>query len=443
MKDSTNDSTLLPSRLVSLLLIAINAVVKEYELANPNLRHRKLPLATLIKFLIGAEGGSLKKELLRTNINVSIPAITQARKPIPPELLKQVLDLFNQSCEENARYRGYKILAVDGSSINMPRNPEADSFVCNSSAPEVYNQLHLNTIYDICADTYFDALIQPEPQKDEIGALVEMLKSNTFETPTILIADRGYESYNLLAHLLEKDNLDFLIRVKQNHSAMREIAKLPMMELDCKIKFTITTTQTNEDKLKRHVFLQVPKKSETSSKTRRARWDFPSPYPMALRIVRFQLNNGQFETIATSLPPEFSPEDIKELYHMRWGIETSFRNLKYSVGLINIHSRSDDSVAQEIFASLTAYNLTARIMRSAVIDSPEDGKYEYKANFKLSVALCREYFRGFARLGKTTMSEEELLKQISDNLIPIRPNREDQRKLKPKGFSGFAYRISS
>jgi len=86
--------------------------------------------------------------------------------------------------------------------------------VCNDSAPHGYNQLHLNPLFDICNRTHFDAVVQPEPQKDEIGVLVEMLQRNDFERKTLIIADRGYESYNLLAHMMEKDNTDFLIRVK-------------------------------------------------------------------------------------------------------------------------------------------------------------------------------------------------------------------------------------
>ena len=43
-------------------------------------------------------------------------------------------------------------------------------------------------------------------------------------------------------------NTDFLIRVKQDRTAMREIGKLPMTELDTDVSFTITTTQTKEDK---------------------------------------------------------------------------------------------------------------------------------------------------------------------------------------------------
>ncbi len=135
-----------------------------------------------------------------------------------------------------------------------------------------------------------DAVIQPTPRKDEPGALVEMVKRNRFNRRTIIVLDRGYEGYNVMAHLMNPPNVYFVLRVKHNHSAMREIARLPMLELDCAIAFTISTTQTNEDKRNRHIYLPQPKKSKPGSTTRRARWDFPSPYAMRLRIVRFQFH---------------------------------------------------------------------------------------------------------------------------------------------------------
>ena len=311
-------------------------------------RNRKLSWAGVICLLIGAEGGSLAKELHRADIDVTPDAISQRRAQISPETFRDVFQRFNASCEDSGNFRGYRLLAVDGTSVNIPRNPKAPSFVQNESAPNGYNQLHLNPLYDLCNKIFYDALIQPEPQKDEIGALIEMIKRNHFSEKTIIIADRGYESYNVMAHLLEKPNTDFLIRIKQNHSAMQEVVRLPMFELDCEIGFTITTTQTKEDKEKRYIFLQVPKKSKPGAKTRRGRWDFPSPYQMKLRIVRFQLETGEFETIATSLPRTFTLEDIRELYHLRWGIETSFRDLKITLLGEKVYGKGSSGIACDV-----------------------------------------------------------------------------------------------
>lgn len=400
-------------------------------------RSRKLSVEKTIHLLIGADGGSLAKELHRVGIDATPAAVSQRRANIPPDVFQDVFNSFNTACKDSETFRGYRLLAVDGTSVNIPRNPKAPSFVCNDSAPQGYNQLHLNPLFDLCNKIFFDAVIQPEPCKDEIGALVEMLKRNNFDSPTLIIADRGYEAYNVLAHCIEKPNTDFLIRVKQNHSAMREIARLPMCELDCSIGFTITTTQTNEDKRNHYIYLQVPKKSKPGSKTRRARWDFPSPYTMRLRIVRFLLDTGEFETIATSLPSTFTAEDIKELYRMRWGIETSFRSMKYIVGLVNLHGKRDAYAEQEIYAAMTMFNFTNRIAREVIIRQPKDSVYAYKVNYTMATTLCREFFR------TPDANGEELMQQIARHSVPVRPGRADKRNLKAKGFAGFTYRVAA
>lgn len=403
-------------------------------------RSQKLPPEKLIKFLIAAEGGPLAKELHRAWIDATPAAVSQRRRQIPPAVFRKVfLDFTSSSLYSQPirGYKGYRVLACDGTAINMARDPSAPSFVCNNSAPKGYNQLHLSPLFDIYDRTYFDAVIQPAPRKDEPGALVEMVKRNCFNHKTIIVLDRGYESYNVMAHLMNTQNVYFVLRVKHNHSAMREIARLPMLELDCDISFTISTSQTNEDKRNRHIYLPQPKKSKAGSTTRRARWDFPSPYAMRLRIVRFQLDNGNFETLATSLPRSFTIDDLKEIYHQRWGIEISFRSLKYNTGLVNLHGKRDDFVRQEIFAALTAFNFTSRIVQEVVARQPKKGLYAYAVNFKMAVTLCKEF------LNDPAMTGEAVMQEIGRNTIPIRPGRQDERNLRAKGFPGFVYRVAA
>lgn len=400
-------------------------------------RKSVLTAETVIRLLIGAEGGSLAKILHDAGIQATASALSQRRAQIPPEVFHTVFTNFNSACASNEFFCGYRLLAVDGTAVNLPRNPKSPSFVQNDGIPKGVNQLHVTPLYDILNRAFADVIIQPEPKKDEIGALVEMLKRNTFAQKTLIIADRGFESYNLIAHCLEKTNTDFLIRVKQSCSAMREVAKLPLCELDCNISFTITTTQTNADKTGGYIYLQVPKKSRAGSKTRRGRWDFPSPYPMKLRVCRFLLDNGEFETVATSLSPSFTLADIRELYHLRWGIETSFRDLKYTLGLVNLHGKSDAFAEQEIYASLTAFNFASRVCNEVVVRQPKNGVYAYKVNFKMAVMLCKEFLRA------PNADDETLLKEIARYTIPIRPNRQDERNLKVKGFAGFVYRVAA
>lgn len=422
--------------IIAALNQAIRAAAAQHRNNKAFSRKSPLTLETLIRLLIGAEGGSLDKILHAADIKVSASAVSQRRAQVDPAVFRAVFDSFNSACTDEILFRGYRLMATDGTVINLPRNPAAPSFVCHDGIPKGVNQLHLTPLYDILNRTFTDAVIQPEPKKNEIGALVTMLQRNTFEQNTLIIADRGFEGYNLIAHMLEKPNVDFLIRVKQSRSAMREVAKLPMLELDCDISFSICTTQKNADKQNQnYVFLQVPKKSKPGSTTRRGRWDFGNYYPMRFRICRFQLDNGEFETVATSLPRSFTSEDIKALYHLRWKLETGFRDLKYTLGLVNLHGKSDSFAEQEIYANLTAFNFASRVVREAIIQQPTEGIYAYKANFKMAAALCREYIR------TQQADADELLNEIARHTVPIRPGRQDQRDLRAKGFPGFVYRV--
>ncbi len=381
-------------------------------------RSRRLTLPAMLRLLVGTEGGSLASVLRAAGIEVSPAALSMRRGQIVPEIFQELFNRFNAACTDTATFRGYKVLACDGTAVNKPRNPDEPSFITHAGAPEGYNQPHLNPLYNILDRTFTDAVVQVAPSKDEIGALAEMMQRNNFNQKTVIIMHRGYESYNLMAHCIEKPNLDFVLRVKQNHSAMRKIARLPMFESDCDIAFTVTTTQTNEDKERGYIHLHVPKKSKPASKTNRTRWDHRRPYSMRLRICRFQLDNGTFETIATSLPRSFTLQNIKELYYMRWGIETSFRDLKYSIGLVNLHGKSDAYANQEIWAALTAFNATSRIVREAV-------------------AIVKEAIRNPG--GRYS----DLERQIGKNMVAVQPGRQDQRNLLAKGWVGFLYRVAA
>ena len=94
-----------------------------------------------------------------------------------------------------------------------------------------------------------------------------------------------------------------------------------------------------------------------------------SLYYISFRIVSFVLPNGNTEVVYTNLPKEdFSTEELRELYNMRWGIETSFRDIKYAAGLLFFHSRKKDLVIQEIYAKLILYNFYELITGAIVVE---------------------------------------------------------------------------
>lgn len=88
-------------------------------------------------------------------------------------------------------------------------------------------------------------------------------------------------------------------------------------------------------------------------------------------------SEGTYECLVTNLPEKkFSAEKLKEIYNSRWGIESSFRKLKYTIGLSHYHSYKPDFIKQEIWAKFIAYNATELLIAHTVVTHGKR-KYSY------------------------------------------------------------------
>ena len=398
-------------------------------------RNRKLPFKQIIKAILCMGGGSISNEMMdlfgiREDL-ATTSAFVQQRAKIQPEAFEKLFDLFVRNTSERSTYRGLQLLAVDGSDFLTASNPDdPDSFFPGTEEQKSYNLLPRHV--------YVDALLQKRRCEDECGALVSMIDRSELMN-VLLIADRGYESYNVLAHLQEK-GWKFLIRVKDGTGGIASGLDLPdTTAFDLPITLNLTRKQSNEVKqlLKdRNHYKLVPHTCRFDFLPERSRKHDPSVfYPLPFRIVRFPITENTFETVITNLDAEdFPQEELKKLYAMRWGIETSFRELKYTVGLQHFHAKKVEFVHQEIFARLTMYNFYELITQSVVIQQ-KDRKYAYKVNFSAAVHICRQFF---LRDLPPPRVEALLAKHIS----PIRPGRSRPRKLKPKQPFGFLYRVA-
>jgi hypothetical protein len=114
---------------------------------------------------------------------------------------------------------------------------------------------------------------------------------------------------------------------------------------------------------------------------------------------------------------------------MRWGIETSFKELNYNDGLINFQSKKIEFIYQEIYTKLIMYNFSASI----VYDQPT--VQNKRINFSKSITLCYEFF-------KEKISSNTLLEILIKLASSIRTNRTFERKRKLKSAISFAYRVS-
>nr|MCR4950670.1 transposase [Solobacterium sp.] len=258
------------------------------------------------------------------------------------------------------------------------------------------------------------------------------------EDKTIFIADRGYLSWNNMEHIIRSGKY-FLIRSKDIHgsTSMLRRFKLPDCEFDLDISTTLTTKCTKE--IKAH-----PEKYRFLSNT--STFDFfeaDNPfYDVSYRAVRFKLDNAdEYESIITNLPrEEFCPAEIKELYHLRWSEEISFRHLKYSADLSAVHARKRSSILQEIWARAILYNFSFVIIRELAKrkSNKKKRKYVYVINKTRAIHLIRDLL--IIRKGGSPPPDPEAL--ILKETLPLRPGRSDPRKVRPQSVIGFNYRFS-
>ena len=160
-------------------------------------------------------------------------------------------------------------------------------------------------------------------------------------------------------------------------------------------------------------------------------------YPISFRIARFKIADDSYETVITNLDRFLFPaEKLKELYHLRWGIETSFRELKYAIGLTSFHARKVDYIKQEIFARLTLYNY-CELITTYVVEHTENISKKNQVNFTIAIYICREYLRR-----KRELRPPDVVKLIEKHILPVRPGRRDPRKVKPQASVSFLYRVA-
>ena len=99
-----------------------------------------------------------------------------------------------------------------------------------------------------------------------------------------------------------------------------------------------------------------------------------------------------------------------------------------------VHSKKRMFIEQEIYAKLVLYNFCSRVSNNIKIKE-KDRKYEYQLNYVRAFHIIRHYLK--EKGGKNPPDIESL---IAKEILPIRPNRQNERKVKAKSPVSFNYR---
>lgn len=397
------------------------------------LRNRKIVPHTLISFLVSQGSSSTKVEMLDFwGLDISMPtayALNQQRAKLKPDALEAVFKHFNSSVMKGLPVPlddgDYRFLAADGSTCTFFSTPafSSDDYYCSpgNSIRGVYS-MHLNAFFDLTTHTYTDAVIQSVHSKNEFAAFCDIVDRHEIleGRKNIYIGDRGYCSYNNMAYVMEH-NQYFLFRTKDIHSKglVGNFVFPDEDSFDMDVAVTLVRSHSKKVSPAPGTYLRFVDQDASFDYIEYGSYD---TYELSFRIVRFPISDSTYECIVTNLPKEeFPPERIERVYDSRWGIESSFRKLKYTIGLSNFHAYKLEYIKQEIWAKLIAYNITETIINHTVLEK-RDTKHAYKVNFTMAAHICRV----FLRLA-TEKDQYDVMSLLQKELIPIRNGRQSPR----------------
>lgn len=401
-------------------------IISDYKMNEKDFtRKRKQPFGQVLLFMLNLLRKSMVVEIdiflqhLNSKLdccsvkNFTSSAFVQKRKKIKPEVFNYLSSIITENfyLESNQnikRFKGFRILAVDGTKITLPLTQELKLFYGESKNQTNTSivQAMSSVLYDVLNHLALNSVLENIKTGERELALKH--KSH-WRKNDLIIYDRGYPSYDFKYEHIRAD-IDYLIRVPKKQSKIVESFILSKKK----------TLIVDVFPQKKHVF---------SGK------DYDKTTGLKVRLIRVELPSGEIEILMTSLlDSQIYPSSMfKELYFLRWGIETFYDQLKNKLRVEYFTGYSITSVQQDFFCAIFISNLQSIIVNDLEKElsiKNRNTKLDYKINTNLSYGFLKN--RILELLFKEAPLEEvfnELENLFLQNTIPIRPNRSNKREV--------------
>jgi len=396
-------------------------------------RNRKLPFQKVVHIILQLLKSSVKSELktLFSTLNstdevvnwVTDGAFCKARQKIKHsifiDLYKAVVSLF-YSCIKGERWLGHRLMAVDGSCINLPSSDELrmhfGTHHINSIGTEI-PQARVSYMYDVLNSITIDAQIE----SDKIGEQ-EMLSShlNLLDKNDLLTADSNYGHFRFIKEIASSE-AGYCIRLSQSSNFIKSF--LASGEKDAVLEWHPSYgTKTNclANKI--------------------------DPSPFTIRLVRVDLSDDEVEVLGVSLLDQnrYDYQSIMELYNLRWGVEEEFKKTMQRLQIEFFSSLKLNGLLQDFFANIFMQNIVSVLIepvKGEITEASKNLKYARKANWTSALTDVRKrlvllFMRGKDQVDRILIS---LWESFKTNTEPIRPGRKFRRDKRKKGSGRKAF----
>ena len=259
------------------------------------------------------------------------------------------------------------VLAIDGTIYNLPNTPELkEIYGVQTSQGEPQTQAKCSCLYDVLNGLLIDVQMQPVKSSERKIALQHLNYLRRLKPDNNLVLfDRGYPSLELM-RFLDENHICYLMRCSKE-KFIRELRSVTEADVVLHLK----------DK-------KIPKTKEKMS--------------TSIRVVQFPLDSGVSEILITNmLDSSLIVEDFKYLYHLRWGIEEKYDEIKNKLKIEAFSGVTPIAVLQDFYATMFLTNMVAYAEMDCepemdLANRDRVRKYEYRLNNTLAIAAVKDSF---------------------------------------------------
>lgn len=358
---------------------------------------------------------TLIPKLGKNKITVDKSAYSRARAKLKHTAFielnqRAVIDTMYED-DNYQKWQGHRILAIDGSKIFLPENSSTTKEF--GTLPYAIKQRDIegehvfataSVMYDVLNNIAIDAKLKHSHSYE-----VDIAKEHLYYTKDndLVIYDRGYCSFRMMA-LASIAKGDFLIRARGGKSF-----------------------QVANEMLKGKGPNDLVVKIQPSKNRLKAIRLEDLPTELTVRFVRVKLKNGEYEVLVTSMTDkkEYPLKVFKDLYYLRWGIETFYSILKNRLNLENFSGYSSESIRQDFYVTIFLSGAESILTLDAEEKlSKRKGRQSKKVNKAVSFNIIKE--RAF-EIFYSKESANKRLKQLTELFMTsptvIRKNRNTPR----------------
>lgn len=338
-------------------------------------------------------------------------SLSKARKRIPLEVWKKVDEWVVKKVgiefAGKEKWRGHRIIGVDGSCISMSDKALLEKEFGKSGSKEGQSRFPIARVVFVFTLKTMIAVAHrmSSYRTSENGIFSEIIKQ--LKRGDVFIGDRRYAGAKLYVEY-HRAGIEFITRIHHRTNMERLGIEKELSKNDYVVRLPIP--------------LMYRKKDSTL------------PEYICIRIIKVTARvRGKKELfwIATSLleASKYPKQDITMLYKKRWKIEGLVEELKIKLHADILRSKTVQGVYKETYARVIAFNLIHWLILKA---SQKHRKNVQRVSVCAAVRLVAVYSIKMSVVGarKVSLFFKELLCHIANSIVPYRQGRLEPRMKK-------------